>query len=53
VSAGFKLLRPLFPEHHLTPALSPISWRRGRRFVVIADFRNFFGLIQRSVGGSF
>ncbi len=28
------MLRPLFPEHHLTPALSPISWRRGRRIVV-------------------
>jgi hypothetical protein len=23
----------LSPEHHLTPALSPISWRRGRRKV--------------------
>ena len=23
---------PLSPEHHLTPALSPISWRRGRAF---------------------
>ena len=22
---------PLSPEHHLTPALSPTSWRRGRR----------------------
>gem|GEM_PF-4310900 len=22
-------LRPLFPEHHLTPTLSPTSWRRG------------------------
>src|SRR6185312_17420610 len=22
--------RPLFPAHHLTPALSPTSWRRGR-----------------------
>src|SRR5436309_8067577 len=22
---------PLNPEHHLTPALSPTSWRRGRR----------------------
>jgi hypothetical protein len=25
------MLRPMFPDHHLTPALSPISWRRGRR----------------------
>jgi hypothetical protein len=25
------MLRPLSPKHHLTPALSPISWRRGRR----------------------
>jgi len=22
---------PLFPEHHLTPSLSPTPWRRGRR----------------------
>jgi len=22
---------PLSPKHHLTPALSPISWRRGRK----------------------
>jgi hypothetical protein len=28
------MLRPLFPEHHLSPALSPISWRRGRRTAV-------------------
>jgi len=24
-------LRPRSPKHHLTPALSPTSWRRGRR----------------------
>src|SRR6185312_11357543 len=26
-----RTLRPLFPEHRLTPALSPTPWRRGRR----------------------
>ena len=26
-----KMLRPLCPEHHLSPALSPTAWRRGRR----------------------
>jgi len=25
-----KMLRPLNPKHHLSPALSPISWWRGR-----------------------
>jgi hypothetical protein len=25
------MLRPLYPEHHLSPTLSPTSWRRGRR----------------------
>jgi len=36
----------LSPEHHLTPALSPISWRRGRRtasgfFEVCSRLRSF------------
>src|SRR6185312_6074276 len=35
---------PLFPEHHLTPALSPTSWRRGRRNYT-------FGVNTRSAAG--
>ena len=47
-------LRPLNPKHHLTPTLSPTSWRRGRRFAVgslstsekefrvVVPFRNLF-----------
>ena len=26
-----EIILPLSPKHHLSPALSPISWRRGRR----------------------
>src|SRR5436305_1571249 len=32
---------PLSPEHHLSPALSPTSWRRGRRYCIVHSFGRF------------
>src|SRR5690242_4530500 len=43
-----KRLRPPNPEHHFSPALSPTSWRRGRRNALgfSSAYQNFDGFLQ-------